>query len=60
MSEGSRARGDLLIGQRRPAYGSIRQLQADAIERMMLELAIAYGWSAMRLADEALQEQRRL
>jgi hypothetical protein len=33
---------------------TIWRLRQDALERRMIELAITYGWSAIRLADEEL------
>lgn len=31
-------------------------LRADAIERGMLELAIVYGWTVIRVGSEVLEE----
>jgi hypothetical protein len=36
------------------AYLSMLKLRADAIERGMLDLAIVYGWAAMRLGAELI------
>lgn len=35
----------------------LKRLRNDAIERGMQELAIVYGWSAIRLGQELLQRQ---
>lgn len=34
---------------------TMMRLRADAIERGMTELALTYGWSAIRLGFEALE-----
>jgi hypothetical protein len=37
---------------------SMLKLREDAIERDMLDLAGAYGWSAIRLGEEEFQQHR--
>ena len=45
---------------RRPdVFDSIMALRADAMSRGMTELALVYGWSAMRLSAERLTESVR-
>jgi len=38
-------------------YKALADLRLDAIERGLNELAIVYGWSLVRLADESLGEK---
>ena len=49
-------RGHALIAARRPAYAAICRLREDASTRGMAALAIVYGWSALRLGQEAVDE----
>lgn len=36
---------------------TLLRLRTDAVERGMMELAIAYGWSAIQLGSEILKSQ---
>ncbi len=49
-------RGHVLIAARRPAYATVCKLREDASARGMAALAIVYGWSALRLGQEAVDE----
>ena len=35
-------------------YETLKRLRSDALDRGMHELAIAYGWSAIRVGEEIL------
>jgi hypothetical protein len=52
-------RGHELIAARKPVYATVRRLQDDAIERGLHDLAVAYGWSALRIGQEAIDEAER-
>jgi hypothetical protein len=45
------------INERQPAYASLMKLREDAVKVGMFDLAVAYGWSALRLSGEALKER---
>lgn len=40
------------------ARDTIIRLRTDAIDRGLTELALAYGWSAIRLGEELWAERR--
>lgn len=41
----------------RKIHETINELRRDALERDMTDLAIAYGWSAIRLGEEYLKRE---
>lgn len=44
------------IVQENPIYRSLMALRVDAMDREMLDLAIVYGWSLMRIGEQHVQE----
>jgi hypothetical protein len=52
-------RGRELIAARYPAYATMERLREDAVERGLRDLAIVYGWSAIRIGQEAVAEAMR-
>jgi len=51
--------GRSIIARRCPLYGSMMRLRDDALDRGALELAKVYGYSAIRLGNETLEQIRR-
>jgi hypothetical protein len=42
---------------RPPEYATLERLREDALARGMLDLAIVYGWSMLRIMDEVIARQ---
>jgi hypothetical protein len=40
-----------------PLYRALAVLRQDALERSLIELAIVYGWSMVRLSNEIIAKQ---
>lgn len=50
-------KGHQQLAAHNPVYGSISRLRVDAKERGMLDLAVVYGWTALRITGEYVEEK---